>query len=651
MVGRSTDGALLDADGLARAARSPVQVGLRSGSEDPGAHRGPDQRGVPQAHRSERAVDREGGRFQDRRAHTNKGTKARNEGCLHGHVRRSYGSRRRLGGLAVGDGILRGQSARDPCCGQDDRVDRALGQSFDRRITAVPLNTPAGADDDSLVAAANGRVVARRRVRSDQPVRSGNLTVANHRPSLRRSTSTPRRQTGSADRRSTLASSSISFSAWEPARCSASGEGGPQFDRKGIVDRGRNGQGGYQLRTHGGRVPIQWLVGTDGWGMFIHQPLGAFDLHRRRRADSRRPATRCRSTSSSSAPRDPDSHHRANTRASPGIAELPALWTFGYMQSHRTLAGPDEVMWVARTFREKTAAVRRADLSRHRVHAVGMEHAQRRVHLEDGELPRSEEDDRRAARAALPRRAALVIEGRRMTGTVHDPCTPTRPYRAAARRRQVARRSRRACYWPYHKPVFDLGIDGWWPDQGDGLDAPSRLARIRMYWEGPQLWRPNERPFALHRNGYAGHAALRRVPLVGRRLFDVGDAEDARAGRDQHRPVGHSVLGHRHRRLRPDRRVHRRAARALVPVRRVLPAVPRARPHVAPAPAVGMEHRRASVRRRSAATPTAPANPTSSELHNAAVEPICSKYLELRYRHAALHLHAPRASAARPGCR
>ena len=25
-----------------------------------------------------------------------------------------------------------------------------------------------------------------------------------------------------------------------------------------------------------------------------------------------------------------------------------------------------------------------------------------------------------------------------------------------------------------------------------------------MYWEGSRLWRPNERPFALHRNGYAG---------------------------------------------------------------------------------------------------------------------------------------------------
>ena len=27
-----------------------------------------------------------------------------------------------------------------------------------------------------------------------------------------------------------------------------------------------------------------------------------------------------------------------------------------------------------------------------------------------------------------------------------------------------------------------------------------------MYWEGSQVWRPNERPYALHRNGYAGMA-------------------------------------------------------------------------------------------------------------------------------------------------
>lgn len=36
-----------------------------------------------------------------------------------------------------------------------------------------------------------------------------------------------------------------------------------------------------------------------------------------------------------------------------GLAEFPALWTLGYMQSSRTLASPEEIMGVASTMREK----------------------------------------------------------------------------------------------------------------------------------------------------------------------------------------------------------------------------------------------------------------------------------------------------------
>jgi alpha-glucosidase (family GH31 glycosyl hydrolase) len=36
-----------------------------------------------------------------------------------------------------------------------------------------------------------------------------------------------------------------------------------------------------------------------------------------------------------------------------GFPELPPLWSFGYQQSHRTLAGGDEILEEARTFREK----------------------------------------------------------------------------------------------------------------------------------------------------------------------------------------------------------------------------------------------------------------------------------------------------------
>src|SRR5260221_13239039 len=58
----------------------------------------------------------------------------------------------------------------------------------------------------------------------------------------------------------------------------AFGEGGPQFDRRGAVDAMRNGQGGYQLRAHGGRVPGQWLIGAARSGLFIPQTFVACDL-------------------------------------------------------------------------------------------------------------------------------------------------------------------------------------------------------------------------------------------------------------------------------------------------------------------------------------------------------------------------------------
>ena len=79
-----------------------------------------------------------------------------------------------------------------------------------------------------------------------------------------------------------------------------------------------------------------------------------------------------------------------------------------------------------------------------------------------------------------------------MSGSVRDPIDPAKVDESSA-----------ASYWNAHRKVVPL-FDGWWPDEGDPLDIPSRLARIRMYYEGEQLDRPDARPFALHRNGYAG---------------------------------------------------------------------------------------------------------------------------------------------------
>jgi alpha-glucosidase/alpha-D-xyloside xylohydrolase len=282
------------------------------------------------------------------------------------------------------------------------------------------------------------------------------------------------------------------------------GEGGPQFDRRGSSDRMVNGESHAQLATNGTRAPIQWLVGTDGWAMFIHHPRGGFEFS----------STEGRFTPPSEAAlpydvfviasRDPVEIMREYARIT-GLPELPPKWGFGYLQSHRTLAGPDEIATVARTMREKR-------LPCEALIYLGTGFSPSGWNMKNGDFDWSANNfpDPKAQVAALHDQhykvvLHVVVEGRKLTGTVHDACiaaplpSGTSPDGHWPRERQVA------CYWPSHKSVMtDVGIDGWWPDQGDGFDGPSEINRHRMYWEGTQMWRPNERPFALHRNASPG---------------------------------------------------------------------------------------------------------------------------------------------------
>jgi alpha-glucosidase/alpha-D-xyloside xylohydrolase len=269
------------------------------------------------------------------------------------------------------------------------------------------------------------------------------------------------------------------------------GQGGPQFDRRGSVDEMKSGQGGYRLRTHGGRVPVQWLIGTGGWAMFIHRPPGRFDFTgsegRFDPAGELLPLDVFVVGS-----RDPLEIMKEYARLT-GYPELPPLWSFGYMQSHRTLAGSSEVFCVARTFREKR-------LPCDALIYLGTGFTPSGWNAQNGSFAfhRGNFPDPKAAIDELHRnhfRVVLhaVILARDLRGAVGDRCELQRYDEEEV-----------GCYWNVHRRLLDLGIDGFWPDEGDPLDAKARLTRNRMYWEGPQLDRPNERPFALHRNGHAG---------------------------------------------------------------------------------------------------------------------------------------------------
>jgi alpha-glucosidase/alpha-D-xyloside xylohydrolase len=269
------------------------------------------------------------------------------------------------------------------------------------------------------------------------------------------------------------------------------GEGGPQFDRRGSVDTMRNGQGGYKLETHGARVGIPWIIGTAGWAIFFHQPFGTFDFTG--------PQSRFAPLSDLFpmdiffvASPDPATIMGEYARLT-GHAELPPLWSLGYQQSHRTLASREEVLAEAKTFRKKK-------LPCDALIYLGTGFCPSGWNTENGSFswnPRVFPGPREMIDALHEDNFRVVLHDviltDKLTGSVHDACKLSQFDESEA-----------SCYWDAHRKVFALGVDGWWPDEGDPLDIPSRLARNRMHWEGPQLDRPNERPYALHRNGYAG---------------------------------------------------------------------------------------------------------------------------------------------------
>ncbi len=271
------------------------------------------------------------------------------------------------------------------------------------------------------------------------------------------------------------------------------GQGGPQFDRRGSRDLMRSGQGGYQLRTHGGRVPIPWLIGTSGWAMFVHQPEGIFDLTGAEgRFEPRRPEAALPLDVFVIGAEEPAEIMAEYARLT-GAPEMPPLWAFGYQQSHRTLAGREEVLSVARAFREKKLPCDVLIYLGTGFTPSGWNTANGSFSFNRSVFPDPDRMIRALHEMHFHVVLHVVILSRALRGTVHDGCSLARFDEEEA-----------GCYWNLHRRVFSMGVDGWWVDEGDPLDSASRLTRNRLYWEGPQVDRPNERPYALHRNGHAG---------------------------------------------------------------------------------------------------------------------------------------------------
>jgi alpha-glucosidase/alpha-D-xyloside xylohydrolase len=293
------------------------------------------------------------------------------------------------------------------------------------------------------------------------------------------------------------------------------GEGGPQFDRRGSFYPMINGQLSPLLATHGATIPVPFLIGTEGWAMFIHRPWGKFDL----RGDTGRFLLEKRSVGSEpldlfiiDAPQPPDA--LAAYVQLFGHPVMPPKWTMGYIQSHRTLLGPDDALHIAETFREKK-------LPCDALIYLGTGYCTNGWNTGHGSLefnPNAFNDPPKQIQALHDLNFKVIFHinhaPKDMFGTrIKNVATAGSKSKSAAADASAGSDTEDFSsplhignYWERHRKDFALGVDGWWPDDGDELPIEARLARHRCYYEGPLLDRPNERPWSLHRNGFAGVA-------------------------------------------------------------------------------------------------------------------------------------------------
>jgi alpha-glucosidase/alpha-D-xyloside xylohydrolase len=298
-----------------------------------------------------------------------------------------------------------------------------------------------------------------------------------------------------------------------------------------------------------------------------------------------------------------------------GFPHLPPLWSLGYMQSRRTLEGREQVLDEAKEFRRRQLPCDAFIYLGTGFTTGGWNTGHGQFRFNERIFPDPETMIRQLHDDHLRVALHVVDPPLHLSGTVHD----------SGDAANSSGSDSAVHYWNAHRRWRAPASTAGGPCR-DKLDLAARLARIRMYWDGP-IRSSGRRPFALHRNGYAGVRAM--DGCVRRHRLDVGNVA-CRFRLVSVRADRHPVLGNRHRRLLP-RRNDRRTVRALVPVRRVCPLfrahgrtwklrLPWGWKQVSTGLKITMD------------AGSCPARCDPKELHNPAVEPICKAYLELRYR-------------------
>lgn len=273
------------------------------------------------------------------------------------------------------------------------------------------------------------------------------------------------------------------------------GEGARQFDRRGALYPMRSGSGAWDLAHLGSVNAVPLLIGTAGWGLFMLEPWGQFDLRAERGVFLPEAAGAAGALDLIVIDAGRPENLPKEMAGLTGAAVLPPKWALGYFQSHRTLENSKQLLEIADTFRRKQLPCDALIYLGTGFCPAGWNTGHGSFDFNPQVFDRPPAEVIKDLHARDMKVILHVVPSlRAMHGTI--PPAPGETVDAA----------HIATYWQSHEADLALGVDGWWPDEGDWLSVPSRIARHRMYYEGSLASRPDERPWSLHRNGYAGIA-------------------------------------------------------------------------------------------------------------------------------------------------
>lgn len=268
------------------------------------------------------------------------------------------------------------------------------------------------------------------------------------------------------------------------------GEGVHPFDRRGTADNMANGQHSPDLETFGARVPIPWIFSPGGpWGVFVGQPQGSFVFSQTEARFRSAEATSTRNVFLLLGDTPADVLHQYAHLT--GFPQLPPRWSLGFQQSHRTITSEQEIISIAETFRAKKLPCDALIYLGTGFCPSGWNTDHGSFTFNEKVFPNPSETIRK-----FHDQHFKVIVHIVPPGDFHGHVTDTGA--------EAEESGDAVPYWNKHLPVAAAGVDGWWPDEGDRLSVYSRLERNEMYWEGGRKSFSGKRPFALHRNGYAG---------------------------------------------------------------------------------------------------------------------------------------------------